>query len=245
MTSASELSDATVAISGASGGIGSAIAGRFAQAGAQLVLIDRDEAGLAVVSARYAGSRMVRCDQRKHEDIERAVREAGEVDVFINNAGIIIRKPVIEMTADEISDVLAVNLDGAIRMATGIGRGMVARGRGTVLNMSSQHAFIGARDRAVYAATKAALAQFTKSTAVEWAPRGVRVIGLAPGPVESPMTAGALKSEDYRRDVLARMPIGRLLTTAEMAEIAFQLCRPALGAIVGQTIIADGGSSLT
>lgn len=245
MAHEAEFSGTTVAISGASGGIGSAIAARFAIAGARLVLIDRDEAGLAELSSCYAGSRSIRCDQRKQDDIERTVREAGDIDVFVNNAGVIIRKPVVDMTPEEISEILSVNLDGSIRIATGVGRGMLARGRGVVLNISSQHAFVGARDRAVYAATKAAIAQFTRSTAVEWAPHGVRVIGLAPGPVESPMTIDALKSETYRRDVLARMPIGRLLSTADMAEIAFQLCRPALGAIVGHTVIADGGSSLT
>jgi NAD(P)-dependent dehydrogenase (short-subunit alcohol dehydrogenase family) len=149
------------------------------------------------------------------------------------------------MATAEISDLLSVTLEGAIRMAVGIGRGMLARGRGVVLNISSQHAFVGAEGRAIYAATKAAMVQFTRSSAAEWGRSGVRVVGLAPGPVESPMTADALKSDEYRRAFLERIPIGRFLSCDEIAEVAFQLCRPGMAAILGHTVLADGGCSLT
>jgi 3-oxoacyl-[acyl-carrier protein] reductase len=122
---------------------------------------------------------------------------------------------------------------------------MAARGAGTILNVSSQHAFIGAAYRGIYAATKAAIVQFTRTAAVEWAPLGIRVAGVAPGPVESPMTAEAMQSESYRQAVIARMPIARFLSTSEISELIVQLCSPAMACVVGHTIVADGGGSLS
>jgi NAD(P)-dependent dehydrogenase (short-subunit alcohol dehydrogenase family) len=235
-----------VAISGAAGGIGGATAKRFHRAGADLVLIDLDEDAVRSLADELGpGTRWLVCDQRQPSAIEQTAEAIGAVDVFVNNAGVIARKPLLEMTTAETTDLLAVNMTGSILMATGIARRMAARGSGVIVNLSSQHAFIGAKDRGIYAASKAAVSQFTRTAAVEWAPHGVRVVAIAPGPVVSPMTADAMKSEAYRKAVLERMPIGRFLETDEIAEIIFQLAQPTMAAVVGQTIIADGGASLS
>jgi NAD(P)-dependent dehydrogenase (short-subunit alcohol dehydrogenase family) len=234
-----------IAISGAAGGIGSTTARLFHEHGASLVLMDANADALAALKAEFGTAQTILCDQRDQESIAQAVDATGTVDIFVNCAGIIIRKPLFDMTTDEITNVLSINLTGGILMAVGIAKAMAKQGSGIVVNLSSQHAFIGARDRAIYAATKAAITQFTKTAAVEWAPFGVRVIALAPGPVDSPMTAAVMKSDDYRKAVLDRMPIGRFLSTAEMAAIILHLCSPDMASFVGQTFIADGGASLT
>jgi NAD(P)-dependent dehydrogenase (short-subunit alcohol dehydrogenase family) len=235
-----------IAISGATGGIGRATARRFHHAGASLVLIDLDRSALEDLAREFgSGTSWFCCDQRQPAAIEATVAAIGAVDVFVNNAGIIIRKALLDMTAAETADLLAVNMTGSILMAVGMARHMTAKRAGVIVNLSSQHAFIGAKERGVYAASKAAIAQFTKTAALEWAPLGVRVVAIAPGPVVSPMTAEAMKSEDYRRAVLERMPIGRFLETDEIAELIYQLSGPSMAAVVGQTIIADGGASLT
>ena len=235
-----------VAISGATGGIGRATAHRFHQAGAVLVLIDLDRSALADLATEYGAQTSWHCcDQRDAASIEQTVAAVGAVDVFVNNAGVIIRKPLLDTTNSEISELLAVNMTGSIQMAIGMARHMVARRSGVIVNLSSQHAFIGAKDRGLYAASKAAISQFTKTAAVEWAPHGVRVVAIAPGPVISPMTADAMTSETYRRAVLDRMPIGRFLETGEIADLIYQLSQPSMAAVVGQTIIADGGASLS
>lgn len=235
-----------VAISGATGGIGRATAERFHAAGAGLVLIDLDRNALARLADKFGdGTRWLCCDQRQPQSIDETVAAAGAVDVFVNNAGVIVRKPLLDMTTAETSELLSVNVTGSILMAIGMARQMATRRSGTIVSLSSQHAFIGAKERGIYAASKAAISQFTKTASVEWAPFGVRVVAIAPGPVISPMTEDAMKSEDYRRAVLERMPIGRFLETSEIAELIYQISQPAMAAIVGQTIIADGGASLT
>jgi NAD(P)-dependent dehydrogenase (short-subunit alcohol dehydrogenase family) len=235
-----------VAISGATGGIGSAVARRFRRAGAELVLIDLNQGALTALADELGGPvSTIVCDQRVDNAIAAAAAAAGVVDVFVNNAGIIIRKPLLDTSPAEISELMAVNAAGSIKMAIAIARGMAERRQGTIVNVASQHAFIGAANRGVYAATKAAIVQFTRTAAVEWAPLGIRVVGIAPGPVESPMTAEVMQSQAYREAVIERMPIGRFLNTAEIAEAIHQLCGPNMAAIVGHTVIADGGGSLS
>ncbi len=217
----------------------------FRQEGANLVPIDCNLAALELFAGALGGATTVVCDQRIDNEIEAAAAASGSVDVFINNAGIIVRKPLLETSFSEISELVDVNAAGSIKMAIAIARGMAVRGAGTIPNVSSQHAFIGAAYRGIYAATKAAIVQFTCMAAVEWAPLGIRVARLAPGPVELPMTAEAMQSESYRQAVIARMPIARFLNTSEISELIVQLCSPAMACAVGHTIVADGGGSLS
>lgn len=233
-----------VAVSGATGGIGRAVAARFAREGAKLVLIDRDGPVLEQLAVEIGEASVIVCDQTVDRQIEAAANAAGAIDIFINNAGIMIRKPLLEMTPGEITSLFEVNAVGSIKMAIAFGRGMVARGSGTIVNVSSQHAFVGAAGRGIYAATKAAIVQFTRTAGVEWAGSGVRVVGIAPGPVVSPMTADAMRSDEYRSGVVARMPIGRFLEAGEIAEAIMALSEPGLSSVVGQTLLSDGGGTL-
>jgi len=236
-----------VAVSGAGGGIGRAVARRFAAEGAALVLIDCDAAALAECRAEAGGQAVtVLCDQTRPEEVERAVAEAGGVDVFVNNAGVILRKPLLDTRPEELERVMAVNATGCMAMAIGMARAMGARGGGGVIvNVSSQLAFMGAAERGVYGASKAALVQFTRTAGVEWIGQGIRVVGVAPGPVESPMTAALQADAAQFAAFVARSPIGRMIRADEIAEIVAFLASPMAATIVGQTIIADGGWSLT
>lgn len=246
MTSDTEMAGKRVAISGATGGIGRAIAQRFARAGAQLVLIDMNLEALKTASGEWTTAvALIECDQRHDAQIEAAAAAAGPVDIFVNNAGKLVRRPLLDMPFDEISDILATNIDGAIKMAIAMARRMVERRAGTIVNIASQHAFTGAANRGIYGASKAALVQFTKTAAVEWAPLGVRAFAVAPGPVASPMTTAAMQSKHYRRDMLAKMPIGRILEAQEVADLVYELSQPRMAAVVGHTVVADGGFCLS
>lgn len=167
------------------------------------------------------------------------------MDVFVNNAGKLVRRPLLDTPFDEISDILTTNVDGAIKMTIAMARRMVARKVGTIVNVASQHAFTGAANRGICGASKAALVQFTKTAAVEWAPFGVRVLAIAPGPLASPMTTAAMQSEDYRMAILRKMPINRILEAQEVADLVYELSQPRIAAIVGHTVVADGGFSLS
>ena len=127
-----------VAISGATGGIGRATAKRFSHAGAELVLIDLDKQALtALANELGSGTTYFSCDQRQTRAIEQTVGAIGAVDVFVNNAGVIVRKPLLEMTMAETADLLLVNVTGSILMATGIARHMVAQRSGVIFLRST------------------------------------------------------------------------------------------------------------
>lgn len=237
-----------VAISGVTGGIGRELAARFAALGAELVLIDRDADALDVLARDYPGSRELVCDQTDPAQIATTCSSAGVVDVFVNNAGIIIRKPLLEHSDTDIDAVLDTNLGGAIRMALGFARQMQLPGGGrggVILNLATQHAFGGGAGRAIYATSKAGIVQFTKAAAVEFAPLGIRVLAVAPGPIANDMTADARRDAGYQAAVTDRMPIGRFLESGEIAAVIVSLCHASMSAIVGATLLADGGGVLS
>ena len=236
-----------VAISGATGGIGLEHAARYASLASQLVLIDRDAKALETLAQALPGSVTLVCDQTDPTQIAATCASAGVVDVFINNAGIIVRKPLLEHTEADIDSILDTNLGGAVRMALGFARQMqvpVGRG-GVILNLATQHAFAGGAGRAIYATSKAGIVQFTKAAAVEFAPLGIRVLAIAPGPIANDMTAGPRNDAAYQSAVTDRMPIGRFLESGEVADVIVSLCHESMSAIVGATLLADGGGVLS
>ncbi|OWT63937.1 SDR family NAD(P)-dependent oxidoreductase [Candidimonas nitroreducens] len=237
-----------VAITGACGGIGSALVRKFRDEGASIVMIDRDRHALDGLVENTARDRIVVCDQTEDVQILRACEEIGVVDVLVSNAGVVLRKPLFEHTLDEIDSIFAINTTGSIKLTVGVARRMSTSqgGRGgVVINVSTQHAFGGAGGRAIYAASKAAIAQFTKAAAVEWIAEGIRVCGIAPGPVASPMTAQARQSSEYCAQVIARMPVARFLEIDEIVDPIVALATPEMSAIVGTTLLADGGGTLS
>jgi NAD(P)-dependent dehydrogenase (short-subunit alcohol dehydrogenase family) len=230
-----------VLITGAAGGIGSALARSFAGAGASLSLADRNSEGLAQLAAELpAGTRTHVFDQGDAASMEALAAEAGPVDVLINNAGALLVKPVLDSTPQEMLELVRINLVGPMVLTRLFGAGMLARGSGVILNMSSQLAFCGAEGRSVYATAKAGLAQFTKSAAVEFGRQGVRVLAIAPGRLLTAMTTTLGSPEAYKAGI-ARVPVGRYGTPEEIADIILFLCSPAADYVVGETLIADGG----
>src|SRR5207248_2347919 len=149
--------------------------------------------------------------------IERLAAAAGPVDVLVNNAGVLLSKPILDTQPDEIRRLIAVDLMGVLLLTPLIARGMVARGRGVIVNIGSQTAFTGAVGRGVYAAAKAAISQYTRSAAVEWGPHGVRVVCLAPGRARTRMTEAGIRTGTLAGRGLARVPLGRWAEPEEIA----------------------------
>jgi NAD(P)-dependent dehydrogenase (short-subunit alcohol dehydrogenase family) len=229
-----------VLITGAAHGFGAAIAARFAEHGATLVLADIEEAPLAAIAARL-GAEAHTFDQSDPHAVERLAQVAGEIDILINNAGILVAKPLLETSLADVRRLIDTDLVGVIRLLQLVGRGMVERRRGVIVSIGSQTAFAGGENRAVYAAAKAAISQLTRAAAVEWGPYGVRVVCLAPGRALTRMTE-ATASPHYTGDRgLQRVPLGRWGTPEEISKLVLLLASDAAGYVTGETLIADGG----
>lgn len=235
-----------VAISGACGGIGRALAHRFAQLGAHLVLLDKSAADLNALRQELPDNTVRVCsyDQALSTDIERACHDAAAADLFINNAGITLRAPLVDTKHHDIHRVVNINITGAIAMAAGIGSAMVQRQGGRIINVTSQFGMIPAPGRAIYGASKAALAHFTRSAASEWGAKGVEVMTLAPGPVDTAMLDGLKQSPTALQALIDQIPTARLSSPAQIADVVVFMAHLPKGLMNGETFLVDGGFSL-
>ncbi len=236
-----DFSGRRILVTGAANGFGAAMAELFHAAGARLVLADIEAAPLSQVAARCAGAETHVYDQADPDSVARLVEAAGVIDTLINNAGVLVAKPLLQTRLEELRRIVDIDFVGALRLMQLVGSGMVERRRGVILSIGSQTAFSGGENRAVYAAAKAAISQATRSAAVEWGPYGVRVLCLAPGRALTRMSRNTVKAGQSGDRGLARVPLGRWGTPEEIAKMAMFLVSDAAAYITGETVIADGG----
>jgi NAD(P)-dependent dehydrogenase (short-subunit alcohol dehydrogenase family) len=247
------LDDKVALITGASRGLGRAIALGMAGAGARAVLIGRDSATLEPVAKQVEQElgREALCLPLDVADlaaippaIDAVIERFGGIDILVNNAGTNIRKPTLEFTPEEWDAVLATNLKGAFFLTQQVGRHMIRNRRGKILNIGSMTAFLGVPTVPAYSASKAALQQLTRMLAVEWAEHNIQVNAIAPGWIMTELTA-PLKNDPELRPryewVLSRTPAGRFGEPEEVVGAAIFLCSPAADFITGQILAVDGG----
>jgi 3-oxoacyl-[acyl-carrier protein] reductase len=239
------LIDKTALVTGASRGIGRGIAERFIAEGAELWgLGTREPEDLAERVARAGGKlHWISADLGNLAEVEgiidRAVKESGGFDILVNNAGITRDNLSFRMSLEDFQKVLDVNLSAAFLTARTVGRDMIRRRKGSVINMSSVVGLHGNGGQANYAASKAGLIGLTKSLAQECAGRGVRVNAIAPGFITSDMTS-ALNEEAQGR-MLNLIPLKRAGTVEDVAEAALFLASDGAAYITGQVLSVDGG----
>ena len=150
-----------------------------------------------------------RSNRRQLGSIEKLASAVGEIDVLINNAGVLVYEPLLDLKWEDLERVVSINLSGAIALTRLVGAGMVARRRGVIVHTGSQLTFNGAEFRAVYAATKAGISQFVKTAALEWGPHGVRVNCVAPGRTLTAINRHLLQKPEEYAEALKRIPLGR------------------------------------
>jgi len=246
-----KLNGKVALVTGAAHGIGAACARRFAADGAAVALADLDVAAgeAAAAALREDGARaiFVATDVTQREAlaalVDRTVDELGGLDIMLNNAGVALNAPLLEMS-DEIFDrTMATNLRSAFIGTQLAARAMVAAGRGgVIINMSSVNALLAIPGLAAYACSKGALNQLTKVAAIEFAPHNIRVVAIGPGTILTELARAAVMTDDQaRRKVLARTPIGRAGAPEEVASVASFLASEDASYITGQTIYPDGG----
>jgi len=245
------LAGRTAIVSGASRGIGAAIAAALDAAGARLALVARSEQDLAAVAGNLANDPVtVAADLGTPDGPQAAAAEAvaalgGRLDVLVNNAAVAIRKPSDELTADEIQRVLDVNVRGVLLLTVAVLPTMLAAGSGSIISISSISGVRGTPRRAVYAASKAAIDGMTRALAMEYGPRGIRANAVAPGVVPTALWVENLAKPGVTEEVLATIPIRRLTEADEIADVVTFLASDASRAITGETISADGGMHAT
>lgn len=243
------LSGRTAVITGASKGLGRAIALALGQAGARLALASRDPAALESVAAETralgAETGVFAVDVTDEARVQRLAGEVadrfGPAHILVNNAGINIRKPVTDFTLAEWRAVLDTNLTGVFLACRAFIPAMKGQGYGRILNLTSIMSHVSLPHRSAYAASKAGLLGFTRALALELAPEGITVNGISPGPIATEMNTPILRNPEANAQFLARIPLARWGRVEEVGRLALYLCSEDAGFITGTDILIDGG----
>ena len=244
------LAGKVAVVTGSAQGLGRACAERFLADGAKVVIGDINATNLAATAKELGDADnvvAVEADVTKRTDVERlvaaAVEKFGRLDIMLNNAGIARSQAFLDITDADFDDVLGVNLRGAFFGVQAAARQMIAQGGGgVILNMSSINALLANPNLATYAMSKGGMNQLTSVAAVALAPLGIRVAGIGPGTILTEMVAKSIfSSDDARKTVLSRTPIGRCGEPSEVASVAAFLASDDASYITGQTIYPDGG----
>jgi 2-dehydro-3-deoxy-D-gluconate 5-dehydrogenase len=247
-TSPFDLTGKTALVTGASVGLGAGMAIGLAAAGADVVChgivpVDDTMAKIRALGRRTAAVMADLSDRGTHNRVlDEAEKAIGPIDILINNAGIIRRKPFAEHSDEDWDQVIAINLTAVFRLCRETGKRWIARGtHGKIVNVASLLAFQGGILVPGYAAAKAGVAQITKSMANEWACHGINVNAVAPGYMATDNT-GPLRADDTRsRQILERIPAGRWGTPEDLAGTTVYLCSRAADYVNGHVLVVDGG----
>ena len=252
LSSMFNLSGKVSIITGASQGLGVSYARGLAKAGCDLVIAARSAEKLQKVSTELNqyGHRIlpIRMDVTVQADVENAVKqtvkEFGHIDILVNNAGISSVKEAEDMSEKDWSSVINTNLNGVFRCAQSVGKVMIGQKHGKIINIASMYAFVGSSyvPQVSYAASKAAVLGLTKELAVEWGPKGLQVMALAPGFFLSDQTIWAFQNnKELGEKLLQKVPMGRMGKLEELEGTIVYLASTASNYLHGQALILDGG----
>jgi NAD(P)-dependent dehydrogenase (short-subunit alcohol dehydrogenase family) len=245
-----DFSGKTVVITGAGRGLGFGMARRFGQVGAHVVVAEinaeRGQRAIETLQGEGLSAAFEPLDVRDPAQsvalADKVVRELGQIDVWVNNAGIAHIGPAETLPVSQWDECLAVMLSGSFYCAQAVGRHMLARGRGVIVNLGSVDSYKAIEERVAYCTAKAGILMLTEMLGVEWAKRGVRVVGVAPGPVLTELVKqviadGKASAEAYER----RTPLHKLGTVEDIAEAVLFLASDEASYITAETLRVDGG----
>ncbi len=245
------VADQVVFVSGGSRGIGKGLARGFAERNAKVIITGRDQSTLdAAIQDISVGDHPVQslvCDVADTDQIQSAVRQVvtshGRIDTLLNVAGVNIRQPSEAFTPEQFDFVLNINLRGAFFMAQEVGKQMLEQGSGSIVNIDSLNTDAPLKYVAPYAMSKCGLNSMTRSLAMEWGPRGVRVNGLAPGFILTDLTQKLWSDPTMLSWGETNTPLGRLGVPEDLVGTALFLASPAAAFLTGQALYVDGGFS--
>jgi gluconate 5-dehydrogenase len=244
-----DLTGRLALITGSSRGLGAAIARALAEAGATIVLNGRDERALAVTAAAFERDGLrattapfdVTDPAAVAAAIEHIEERQGPIAILVNNAGIQIRQPLVEFTAEDWRRIFATNVDSAFYVAQAVAKHMIGRGHGKIINIGSVQSELGRPSIAPYAATKGAIRMLTRAMATEWGPLGLQINAIAPGYFDTDLTAALVEDETFSGWLFKRVPAGRWGRPDELGGAAIFLASDASSFVNGHLLMVDGG----
>jgi NAD(P)-dependent dehydrogenase (short-subunit alcohol dehydrogenase family) len=237
-------------ITGGGSGIGLAIAEKFTVNGIHTVIVGRDEAKLTKAKEKLGTlCYPMTCDVSAlsiiPSFIDKVVSQFGQIDILVNNAGINMKKDFTEVTDEEFQQVITTNLSSVFAMSREVVKQMLLKGSGSIIHISSMAAQYGLPRVIAYSASKTAIDGMTRAMAVELSPKGIRVNAIAPGFIETDMTAKALNTDPERKQkVFGRTPMGYMGQPADIGDAALFLASDAAKYITGVVLPVDGGNSI-
>lgn len=251
MTDYFDLTNKKAVVTGAGRGIGLAIARRLAEAGADILVAEysEDAGQVAVDQLREMGheAHFVQTDVRDVTSVQRMAAQAiahfGQVDLLVNNAGIVHNTPAEDTSDEEWRNVIDVNINGVFWCSREIGKHMLERERGVIVNIASMSGIVvnNPQPQAAYNVSKAGVIMLTKSLAAEWARRGIRVNSVSPGYIGTEMTKRGMSNEVWREMWLAQTPMNRVGDPVDVANAVLYLASDAAAFATGTNLVIDGG----
>jgi gluconate 5-dehydrogenase len=238
-----DLSGRTALVTGSTRGIGLALARALAAAGARVAINGRTAEAAAEVAASFDDAVAAPFDVTDEGEIERALAALGPVDILVNNTGMTLRTPLVELEPERWRHVLDVNLTSAFLVSRAVAPAMLERGRGKIVNVCSLMSELARPTTGAYAATKGALKMLTRSMCAEWAARGIQANGIAPGYFRTDLTQPLQADEAFDSWLRARVPAGRWGEPDELGGAVVFLASPASDFVNGHVLVVDGGLS--
>jgi NAD(P)-dependent dehydrogenase (short-subunit alcohol dehydrogenase family) len=244
------LEGRTALVTGASRGIGAAIAQALDAAGARLALVARDRAALEAVAGQLRNTPVTLVADLSDPTVParlvaESIEQLGGVDVLVNNAAVGARAPTVELDAALVDRLYAVNVRAPLLLIAALAPSMIERGRGSIISLSSVSGVAGTPRRAAYAATKGAIDALTRSLAIELGPHGIRVNSVAPGVIDTDMWARNKAIPGVIEQIEALTPLRRWGTPEDVADVVAFLASDAARFVTGETICVDGGMART
>ena len=245
------LDNQVAVVTGSGSGLGQAIAIAFAEAGATVVVTDLAQ---RLHNAKKTRDRIIQLGRKSvavslnvtsirsiRRMVKKTIDQYGMIDILVNNAGVNISKPAVEVTEDDWDKVVDVNLKGVFFCCQEVGRTMIERRFGKIINVASQNGVIGYYNRAAYCSSKAGVVNLTRVLAIEWASKNINVNAIGPTFVRTPLTDKLFQEESFTNEVLRRIPLGRLGQPEDITGSVVFLASSAAQLITGHTLLIDGG----